>query len=104
MVMEAYRLLWNIQNVLWLESSSQVFVHLPLTEQKVYCGSNGNFPTASRLSLWRDNIILFEFNTKRDKKKVIKGGPWYVDCIILVLKECPQDISAADIDFSVACF
>ncbi|CAL9239947.1 unnamed protein product, partial [Arabidopsis halleri] len=52
----------------------------------------------------KDDIILFEFRTKRDKKKVVKGGPWNIDGILLVLKECPQDISLADIDFSVACF
>ncbi|CAL9239945.1 unnamed protein product [Arabidopsis halleri] len=52
----------------------------------------------------KENIILFEFKEKRDKKKVVKDGPWNVDGTILVLKECSQDISIADIDFSVACF
>ncbi|CAN6937849.1 unnamed protein product [Brassica oleracea var. botrytis] len=56
------------------------------------------------LPLEKDNIILFEFEEKRDKKKVVKDGPWNVDGIILVLKECSQDISMADNDFSVACF
>ncbi|CAA7019866.1 unnamed protein product [Microthlaspi erraticum] len=41
---------------------------------------------------------------KSDKKNVISEGPWNVDGIILVLKKCPQNISIAEIDFSVACF
>ncbi|KAG7586348.1 hypothetical protein ISN45_Aa02g016570 [Arabidopsis thaliana x Arabidopsis arenosa] len=52
----------------------------------------------------KDDIILFEFEKKRDKNKVVKDGHWNVDGIILVLKEFPHDISIADIDFSVACF
>ncbi|KAF2594414.1 hypothetical protein F2Q70_00045114 [Brassica cretica] len=56
------------------------------------------------LPLDKDNIILFEFEKKRDKKEVDKGGPWNVDGAILVLKECSQDISMVDLDFSVACF
>lgn len=56
------------------------------------------------LPLEKDNIILFEFEKKRDKKEVVKGGPWNVDGTILVLKECSQDISMVDMDFSVSCF
>ncbi|KAJ0241352.1 Uncharacterized protein HA466_0217650 [Hirschfeldia incana] len=56
------------------------------------------------LPLEKDNIILFEFEEKRDKKEVVKGGPWNVDGTILVLKKFSQDISMVDIDFSVACF
>ena len=56
------------------------------------------------LPLDKDNIILFEFEKKRDKKEVVKGRPWNVDGAILVLKECSQDISMVDLDFSVACF
>ncbi|KAH0919761.1 hypothetical protein HID58_027421 [Brassica napus] len=56
------------------------------------------------LPMEKDNIILFEFEKKRDKKEVVKGGPWNVDGTILVLKKCSQDISMVDLDFSVACF
>lgn len=54
--------------------------------------------------LEKDNIILFEFEDKSDKKNVLNDGPWNVDGIIIVLKQYPQNISMADIDFSVACF
>lgn len=50
------------------------------------------------------DIILFEFEANRDKEKIINNGPWNVDGILLVLKECTQETSMSDIDFSVACF
>ncbi|CAA7019867.1 unnamed protein product [Microthlaspi erraticum] len=54
--------------------------------------------------LEKDNIILFEFEHKSDKKNVIMDGPWNVDGIIIVLKQCPQNISMSDIDFSATSF
>jgi hypothetical protein len=52
----------------------------------------------------QDNMWLFEFTEREDKKRVLAGRPWSFNCQIIVLNDFDETVPPSQMDFSQSPF